>query len=124
MSKERNLKICDATWAAFGQGDYDRLVGYYAEDMTLVFPGQADRLEGRDAFRAALDGIAGMLPAGIEIRSVHNSVGENEVVSVFEWTSDKVPDGSQSAIRFLFDEEGRIIEERWFVDTDQWKAAL
>ena len=46
-----------------------------------------------------------------------------EVVSVVEWKSDKVPAGSQLAVLFRFT-AGKVHEERWFVDTEQWKAAF
>jgi hypothetical protein len=45
-------------------------------------------------------------------------------MNVVEWTSTKLPDGSQSAILWKFDGDGQITEERWFVDTEQWKAAF
>jgi hypothetical protein len=51
-------------------------------------------------------------------------VGDSEVMNVVEWTSTKLPDGSQSAILWKFDGDGQITEEWWFVDTEQWKAAF
>ena len=41
-----------------------------------------------------------------------------------EWIAEKLPEGSQLAIVFRFDEAGLISEERWFVDTVQWRAAF
>jgi hypothetical protein len=45
-------------------------------------------------------------------------------MNVVEWTSTKLPAGSQSAILWKFDGDGQITEEWWFVDTEQWKAAF
>ena len=52
--------------------------------------------------------------------------GENdgELVNVVEWKSAKIPDGTQSAILWKFNAAGKITEERWYVDTEQWKAAF
>ena len=48
--------------------------------------------------------------------------GENEVVSIVEWKSEKVA-GSQLSVLFKFKGD-KIYEERWFVDTEQWKNAF
>jgi hypothetical protein len=51
-------------------------------------------------------------------------IGETgEVVSVVNWKSDKVPGGSQLAVLFRFTGD-KVQEERWFIDTEQWKAAF
>jgi hypothetical protein len=50
--------------------------------------------------------------------------GDNEIVNVVEFTADKLPNGSQCAILFKFGSDDLITEERWFVDTEQWKAAF
>ena len=102
----------------------DGLAAFYAPDMVFVLPGQDDVLNGRDAFRAALDNIGDALPPGFDIKALRYCVGENEVANVIEWSSTKLPDGSQSVVLFKFDDAGQITEERWFVDTEQWKAAF
>jgi len=125
MSTNSNMvKTVEQGWAFFGEGNFDGLVALYAPDMVFVLPGQNDVLEGRDAFRAALDNIGDALPPGFDIKSMRYCVGEGEVMNVVEWSSTKLPDGSQSAILFRFDGAGQITEERWFVDTEQWKAAF
>ncbi len=50
--------------------------------------------------------------------------GDNEIVNVLEFTADKLPNGSQCAVLFKFSADDLITEERWFVDTEQWKAAF
>jgi hypothetical protein len=45
-------------------------------------------------------------------------------MNIVEWTSKALPSGTQSAILWKFDAAGKITEERWFVDTEQWKAAF
>ena len=107
-----------------GAGDMDGLAAFYAPDMVFVLPGQDDVLNGRDAFRAALDNIGAALPPGFDIKAMRYCVGENEVANVVEWSSTKLPGGSQSVVLFKFDDAGQITEERWFVDTEQWKAAF
>ena len=114
--------IVQRGWEAVGAGEFDTLVTDYVEDMIFIMPGQADVLEGRQAFRAALDGLGEILPPGFEITGLRQVEGENEVVSILEWKSEKVAD-SQLSVLFKFNGD-KIYEERWFIDTEQWKAAF
>lgn len=114
--------IVQRGWDAFGAGDFDTLVDDYTENMRFIMPGQSDVLEGRKAFRAALDSVADLLPPGLEITGLRHIEGNDEVVSLVEWKSAKVSD-SQLAILFIFDGE-KICEERWFIDTEQWTSAF
>ena len=111
-------------WEALAAGEMDRLASFYAEEMVFVLPGQDDILLGRKAYRDALDAIGQALPPGFDIKALRYAAGENEVVNVIEWTSDKLQGGSQSAVVFRFNDAREIVEERWFVDTEQWKAAF
>ena len=115
--------IVQRGWEAVGRGDWDALVADYVADMIFVMPGQTDVLEGRDGFREALNGLGSILPPGFEITALRQIGETGEVVSVVEWTSEKVPAGSQLAVLFKL-ADGLITEERWFVDTEQWKAAF
>lgn len=114
--------IVQRGWDAVGVGDFDTLVTDYMEGMTFIMPGQADVLEGRQAFRSALDSLGEILPPGFEITGLRQIEGENEVVSIVEWKSDKVI-ASQLSVLFKFEGE-KIYEERWFVDTEQWKSVF
>lgn len=119
------MKLADIVqrgWDAVGAGDFDTLVADYLEDMSFIMPGQTDLLRGRQAFRTALDGLGSILPPGFEITGLRQIEGENEVVSIIEWKSEKVTD-SQLAVLFKF-RGGKIYEERWFIDTEQWKNAF
>lgn len=119
------MKLADIVqrgWEAVGAGEFDTLVKDYAEGMTFIMPGQTDVLEGRQQFRSALDGLATILPPGFEITEIRQLEGENEVVSIVEWKSDKVT-ASQLSVLFKF-EGDKIYEERWFIDTEQWKGAF
>ena len=124
MSNAENVEALQEAWAALAAGDMDKLASYYAEDMIFVLPGQNDVLEGRSAFRAALDDIGQALPAGFEITDLRYCAGDNEIVNILEFKADKLPNGSQCAVLFKFSEDGLVREERWFVDTEQWKAAF
>jgi ketosteroid isomerase-like protein len=124
MATAKQTKALEDGWAAFAAGDMDKLASFYAEDMIFVLPGQDDVLEGRTAFRAALDNIGQALPPGLEIKSLRYCSGDNEIVNVMEFTTDKLPNGSQCAILFKFGADDLITEERWFIDTEQWKAAF
>jgi hypothetical protein len=115
-------EIVQRGWNAVSSGDFDTLVTDYAEDMIFIMPGQTDVLEGRQAFRTALDGLGGILPTGFEITGLRQLEGEKEVVSILEWKSDKVT-GSQLSVLFKFNGD-KIYEERWFIDTEQWKNAF
>lgn len=86
-------------------------------------PGQSDILEGRNAFRNALDGLGEILPPGFEITELRLIEGQNEVVSIIEWKSEKVAAGSQLSVLFKFKGD-KVYEERWFIDTEQWKSAF
>ena len=110
-------------WEAVAQGDWDTLIADYTEDMIFVMPGQDDVLKGKAAFRGALENIGAALPPGVDISAIREIGETGEIVSVVEWKSDKVPGGSQLAVLFKFT-EGKIHEERWFVDTEQWNAAF
>jgi len=109
-------------WDAVAAGEFDALVADYVEDMRFVMPGQGDVLEGRDAFRKALDGLGALFPPGFAITGLRQIEGDGEVVSIVAWKSEKVAD-SQLSVLFRF-EGDRIHEERWFVDTEQWKGAF
>ncbi|BAJ02828.1 nuclear transport factor 2 family protein [Shewanella violacea] len=115
-------QIVKAGWEAVDAGDFDTLVADYAPGMRFIMPGQADVLEGRDAFRSALDGLGDILPPGFEITDLRQIEGESEVVSILEWKSNKVA-SSQLSVLFKF-EANKIVEERWFIDTEQWKSAF
>jgi ketosteroid isomerase-like protein len=124
MANAKQVEVLENGWAALAAGDMDKLASFYAEDMIFVLPGQDDVLDGRVAFRAALDGIGEALPPGFDIKSLRYCSGDNEIVNVVEFTADKLPNGSQCAILFKFGADDLITEERWFVDTEQWKAAF
>ena len=114
--------IVQQGWEAVGRGDFDTLVEDYVENMVFIMPGQSDILEGRQAFRAALDGLSEILPPRFEITGLRQIEGQNEVISILEWKSEKVAD-SQLSVLFKFDGD-KIYEERWFLDTEQWKSAF
>ena len=121
--KTTHADIVARGWDAVGKGDWDGLVADYTDDMLFVMPGQSDELHGKAAFRSALDNLGAHLPAGFEITGLRQ-VGEmGEVVSLVDWKSDKVTGGSHLAVLFRF-EGDHVAEERWFVDTEEWKAAF
>ena len=115
-------EIVQSGWDAVGAGDFDALVADYVEDMTFIMPGQGDVLEGRQAFRTALDSLGEILPPGFEISGLRNIEDGTEVVSIVDWKSEKIP-ASQLSVLFRFTGD-KIYEERWFVDTEQWKSAF
>ena len=114
--------IVQRGWDAVGAGDFDTLVADYVDDMTFIMPGQSDVLKGRQAFRKALDGLGEILPPGFEITGLRHIEGGGEVVSIVEWKSAKIA-ASQLSVLFKFKGD-KIYEERWFVDTEQWKSAF
>lgn len=124
MADTRQTEIVRAGWAALAAGELDKLAADYADDMIFVMPGQDDVLRGRAAFRSALDSVADALPPGFDITSMTDCAGENEVVTILHFKADKLPNGSHCAVLFRFNGKNKIAEERWFVDTEQWKAAF
>lgn len=119
----RDVEIVQRGWEAVSRGDWDTLVADYTEDMIFVMPGQNDVLVGKAAFRDVLDNLGAALPPGFNITSIREFGDSGEVVSVVNWESEKVPEGSQLSVLFKFT-EGKVHEERWFIDTEQWKAAF
>ncbi len=118
-----NAEMIAQGWNLVAQGDWDTLIQDYTEDMIFVMPGQTDVLKGKGAFRAVLDNLGDGLPPGFEITSIRQVGDADEIVSLVEWRSGKVPDGSQFAVLFRVS-NSKIYEERWFLDTEQWKAAF
>ncbi len=118
-----NADIVARGWEAVGAGDWDRLIADYTDDMVFAMPGQNDVLNGKEAFRGALNNLGDALPGGFDITGLRQIADGDEVVSIVEWTSTKVPEGSQVAVLFRL-RGSKIHEERWFVDTEQWKAAF
>ncbi|MEQ8654603.1 MAG: nuclear transport factor 2 family protein [Kiloniellales bacterium] len=118
-----NADIVARGWDAVGRGDWDTLIADYTADMIFVMPGQNDVLKGTAAFRNALENLGSVLPPGFEITSIRQIGEDGEIVSIMEWKCAKIPDGSQLAVLFKL-ADGKVYEERWFIDTEQWKAAF
>ena len=118
-----NADIVQRGWEAVGRGDWDALIADYTDDMRFIIPSQTDVLEGRSSFRQALEGIGDILPPGFDITSMRHIESNDEVVTILEWKSNKIPEGTQSAVLFKMTGD-KVHEERWFVDTVQWKAAF
>lgn len=118
-----DAKIVELGWDAVARGDWDALIADYTEDMIFAMPGQNDVLTGKVAFRDALNNLGAALPPGFDATSIRQIGETGEIISLVEWRSDSVPEGSQLAVLFKFT-GGKICEERWFVDTEQWKAAF
>ncbi|MCB1748637.1 MAG: nuclear transport factor 2 family protein [Gammaproteobacteria bacterium] len=115
-------EIVQRGWDAVAAGDMDTLVADYTEDMIFVMPGQTDVIEGVPDFRAAVENLGAAVPTGFEIVGLRHIEGNGEVVTICSWKSEKV-ESSQVAVLFRFRGD-KIFEERWFVDTEQWKAAF
>jgi ketosteroid isomerase-like protein len=124
MTQQKNTATLETAWAALGEGKFDELAAMYAEDMAFVLPGQTDVLSGRENFRAALDNIGDALPSGFEVTGLRYFPGDSEIVNIVEWTATGLPGGSQSAILWKFNQAGKITEERWYIDTEQWKTCF
>ena len=118
-----DIEIVQRGWEAVGRGDWDTLVADYTTDMIFIMPGQDDVLTGKAAFRDVLNNLGAALPPGFDITGMRQIGGDGEVVSIVEWKSDKVPEGSQLAVLFKLT-GSKVYEERWFIDTEQWKAAF
>ena len=126
MSNMRSNVILKAVWEAVERGDLEALTAFYSDDMIFVLPGQNDILRGRAAFRSVLETMSDALPPGFEITNVRYFSGEKdgEIVNVVEWKSTKLPTGTQSAVLWKFNAANKIAEERWYIDTEQWKVAF
>lgn len=110
-------EIVQRGWDAFAAGDLDTLVADYTEDVIFVMPSQTDIHTGIPAFRAALENVT--VPSGFEVTGLRHIQDNGEVVTICNWKSDRIEE-SQLAALFRFRGD-KIYEERWFVDTEQWK---
>lgn len=110
-------------WELVAKGDWDALIADYDDGAILVVPGQKDVVEGASAIHAALTDLGAVVPPGFAITGVRQIGDGDEVVSVVDWSCDKIPEGTQSTVLFRM-ANGKIFEERWFVDTEEWKAAF
>ena len=115
--------IVQRGWEAVARGDWDTLIADYTDDMIFIMPGQNDVLNGTGAFRTALENLGSVLPPGFEITSIRQIGEMGEVVSIVEWKCSKIPEGSQLSVLFRLT-DSKVFEERWFIDTEQWKAAF
>ena len=115
-------EIVQRGWDAVAAGDMDTLVADYTTDMIFIMPGQTDVLNGIPDFRAAVENLGENAPAGFEVTGLRHIERDDEVVTICAWKSDKV-DASQLVALFRFRGD-KIYEERWFVDTEQWKGAF
>ena len=52
-----DAEVVKRGWEAVARGDWDTLLADYVDDMIFVMPGQNDVLEGKGAFRNALDNL-------------------------------------------------------------------
>lgn len=114
--------IVQRGWDAVAEADMDKLVADYTADMIFVMPGQTDVLKGIPDFRAAVENLGAAAPSGFEVTALRHIESDGEVVTICAWKSDKV-EASQLAVLFRFRGD-KIYEERWFVDTEQWKGAI
>ena len=118
-----DAEVVKLGWEAVARADWDAVLAYYTDDIILVMPGQNDVLEGKGAIENAFENIGAALPPGFEITAIREIGDTGEVISVVNWKSSKVPNGSQCAVLFRLTAD-KVYEERWFVDTEQWKAAF
>lgn len=118
-----HAEIVQRGWEAVARGDWDTLIADYTANMVFVMPGQTDVLRGKTAFRSALENIGAALPGGFNITAMRQIADGEDVVSVIDWKANKCPEGSQLAVLFRF-EGNKVHEERWFIDTEQWKSAF
>jgi hypothetical protein len=58
--------------------------------------------KAKAAFRDAIGNIGAALPPRFDISAIREIGESEEVVSVVDWKSDKVPGGSQLAVLFRF----------------------
>ena len=110
-------------WDLVAAGDWDTLIGDYTDDAILVMPGQDDVISGAKAIHAALTNLGAVVPPGFAVTAVRQIGDGDEVVSVVDWKCHKIPAGTRSAVLFRM-AGGKIFEERWFMDTAQWRAAF
>ena len=113
-------EIVQRGWDAFAAGDLDALLEDYTQDVLFVMPGQGDTFNGIPEFRGALENA--VLPADFEVVNLRHIEDGDEVVTICTWKSGRVEE-SQLAALFRFRGD-KIFEERWFVDTEQWKGAI
>ncbi len=119
-----HAEIVQRGWEAVARGDWDALIADYTANMVFVMPGQADMLHGKAAFRSALDNIGAALPPGFNITAMRQIAdGERRRLGHRLEKPTNAQQGSQLAVLFRFAGD-KVCEERWFIDTEQWKSAF
>ena len=118
-----NAAMIAKGWELVAAGDWDTLIEDYTDGAILVMPGQNDVIEGASAIHAALTNLGAVVPPGFAVTGVRQVGDGDEVVSIVDWKCDKIPAGTQSAVLFRMT-GGKIFEERWFMDTEQWKSGF
>lgn len=118
-----NAAMIAKGWELVGKGDWDTLIQDYTDAAILVMPGQNDVIDGAAAIHAALSNLGAVVPPGFAVTGVRLVGDGDEVVSIVDWSCDKIPGGTQSAVLFRM-ADGKIFEERWFMDTEEWKSAF
>lgn len=107
-------------WNAAGGGN--TLIADHGPDTVFVMPGQDDVLHGSAAFCGGLEHLGSALPPGFEIIALRQISDGDEVVSIVDWQSAECA-GSRLSVLFRLACE-RMCEARWFMDSEQWKAAF
>jgi hypothetical protein len=119
-----NVQTIVKGWGYVAEGNWDALMADYHQNVRFIMPGQNDVLEGASSLRSALDKFGEIVPPGFEVLGMEHFESEAQnVVTALSWKCSKIPEGSNSSILFKM-RDGKIEEERWFVDTEQWKAAF
>ena len=105
--------------------DMEKSIAFY-EGVLGMRPGERRLLKVPPVFAYGERGAGDAVPPGFEVTDLRYFAGEieGEVVNIVEWKASKISGSAQSAVLWKFNESGYITEERWYIDTEQWKAAF
>ena len=115
------------TWSGTGDGVFVTAPGpqtdetYRTIDITLVVVRQEERRSPHWPRRAGALACPAWAWQSASARARKSSAWRSSMVPSARMAS---VEGSRSAVLWKFDGAGRIAEERWHVDPEQWKAAF
>jgi hypothetical protein len=108
-------------WACLLEARLDELSLSYDEDVLFSLPGRNGLEQGRSHFLAIMKKIHQKITTSFKFDEMQVYNTDAGVVSIVRWTSENSPEGSLATIFRSFNENGKVVEERWFLDIVQWE---
>ena len=114
MAEAETVKELDREWARrYADRDMDWIAAIQMEDAVLLAPG-GDRVDGRDAVRAAWEGMPNILPQAVWEPVMVRVASSGDMAYVYGTAVGTTPDGTEIPMKYL---------EAWVKVDGEWKVA-